>query len=105
MIDREEAEILSDPRRRQRATRLLDMIEQKKTETYHAFLDAMNEQYPHIFLALTDTFDEGDDDDMLPDEIEGGSPCEWARRGRGGGKGGAGRGGRGGARGGQRGRS
>ena len=67
-------DILSDPRRRQRAAKLLDIIEQKKTNTYKTFLEAIEDQYPHIYLALVDW--EDGDDDVLPDEVEAGSPCK-----------------------------
>lgn len=70
-------DILSDPRRRQRAAKLLDIIEQKKTNTYKTFLEAIEDQYPHIYLALVDW--EDGDDDLLPDEVEAGSPCKYMR--------------------------
>ncbi len=70
--------MLSDPRRRQRAGRLLDLMEKKQDDAaaYEAFLEALEDQYPHIYLALTDTLEEDEDDEVLADDIEAGSPCE-----------------------------
>ncbi len=68
---REEVDILSDPRRRQRAARLLDILEQKKTECYKVFLEALEDNYPHLYLCLVDFEAPSDGEDTIY-----GSPCK-----------------------------
>ncbi len=45
---------MSDPRRRERASRFLDILEKKKTESYECFLEVLEEYYPHLYLSLID---------------------------------------------------
>ncbi len=68
---REELDILSDPRRRQRAARLLDILEQKKTECYKIFLEALEDNYPHLYLTLVDFEAPSDGEETIY-----GSPCK-----------------------------
>ena len=52
--------IISDQDIERRTAMLLDWLETKSTDAYHAFVDAIGELYPHIYLELTGS---GQDDD------------------------------------------
>ena len=52
--------ILREPERERRTAMLLDWLETKSTHAYHAFVEAVGELYPHIYLELTGS---GRDDD------------------------------------------
>jgi len=53
--------ILEDPNRERRSQSLLDLLETKYDgNAYKAFIDAIGELYPHVYLELTG---EGGDDD------------------------------------------
>ena len=53
MTSKDETDILSDPARRQRATRFLDILEKKKTQAFYTFLDSLEEKYTHLYLILS----------------------------------------------------
>ncbi|ELU10124.1 hypothetical protein CAPTEDRAFT_187289 [Capitella teleta] len=57
---KDEEAIMSDPRRRERVIKFLDLMEKKKTEVYHRFLDIIENHFPHIFLMITDDWKEED---------------------------------------------
>ena len=50
---KEEADLLGETARRKRVTKLLDLLERKKTEAFDVFVDALEEQYTHLYLQLT----------------------------------------------------
>jgi len=47
---------------------LLDWLETKPTSAYHAFVEAVGELYPHIYLELTGS---GGDDGTVSQSING----------------------------------
>jgi len=51
--------IRSEPERERRTAMLLDWLETKPTDAYHAFVEAIGELYPHIYLELTGRDDDG----------------------------------------------
>lgn len=50
----DEDKIINDPRRRQRIAVFLGLLEEKSSETFQVFVEALAEHYPHIYLKLTD---------------------------------------------------
>lgn len=52
--------ILSEPVRERRTAMLLDWLETKPADAFHAFVEAVGELYPHVYLELTGS---GRDDD------------------------------------------
>jgi len=52
--------ILNEPVCERRTAMLIDCLETKPAAAYHAFVEAVGELYPHIYLELTGT---GQDDD------------------------------------------
>ena len=56
----EQKAIQAEPARERRTAMLLDWLETKSTDAYHAFVEAIGELYPHIYLELTGS---GGDDD------------------------------------------
>ena len=50
---KEEQAVTSESARRRRVTKLLDLLEKKKTEAFDVFVDALEEQYTHLYLQLT----------------------------------------------------
>ena len=57
------ARIMADTRRRERVILFLDTMEKKTSDTFQAFCDILEEQSPHLFLALS----EWDADDEAAD--------------------------------------
>jgi len=55
----EQSAILAEPVRERRTGMLLDWIERKPAKAYHAFVEAVGELYPHIYLELTGSGDDG----------------------------------------------
>ena len=53
-----------DPRRRYRAEKLLDMVERRGPLALNAFQEAIEENYPHLYVLITDWDDETVDGDM-----------------------------------------
>jgi len=60
--------ILREPERERRTAMLLDWLETKPTSAYHAFVEAVGELYPHIYLELTGS---GRDDGIQSVNING----------------------------------
>lgn len=58
--EKDEELILHDSRRRERVIRFLDVLEKKKSEVYHSFLEVLGDLYPHLYLSLSDWEDESD---------------------------------------------
>ena len=52
--------ILSEPVCERRTAMLLDWLETKPADAFHAFVEAVGELYPHVYLELTGS---GRDDD------------------------------------------
>jgi hypothetical protein len=52
--------ILNDPVRERRTQSLLDILEMKPIGAYRAFVDAIGELYPHVYLELTGANDNDD---------------------------------------------
>jgi len=59
----QQAAIVAEPVRERRTAMLLDWLETKPADAYHAFVEAVGELYPHIYLELTGS---GRDDDGTP---------------------------------------
>ena len=56
---RDEETLMSEPRPRQRAVKLLEMVERRGPLALDAFMEAIGEYYPHLYMLLID--DEEDD--------------------------------------------
>jgi len=56
----QETAILREPQPERRTAMMLDWLETKTADAYHAFVEAVGELYPHIYLELTGS---GQDDD------------------------------------------
>lgn len=52
--EKDEEAITGDPRRREQVVTLLNILEKKKTEVYQKFVEILEEEYPHLYLQLTD---------------------------------------------------
>ena len=59
--DMDEADIHRDTRRREQVVSFLNILEKKKTEVYQKFVEILEEEYPHLYLQLTDWENDGDD--------------------------------------------
>jgi len=75
--DKEEDAIMGDTRRREQVVSFLNILEKKKTETYQKFVEILEEEYPHLYLQLTDWENDADD---LGEPLASGSHLddEWS---------------------------
>ena len=61
----QQSAILKEPSRERRTAMLLDWLETKSADAYDAFVEAVGELYPHVYLLLTGS-DRDDDGKSLP---------------------------------------
>ena len=71
----QQAAIMSEPVCERRTAMLLDWLETKPTDAYHAFVEAVGELYPHIYLELTGSGRDDDGTSVAAAVVGGGNGC------------------------------
>jgi hypothetical protein len=50
----EEAQIMTDPRRRERVVMFIGMLEKKNSDTFKTFSNILADQNPHLYLVMSE---------------------------------------------------